>query len=388
MPDGAADADALDSGLLIVDHRRLRCRLRDYVRRMSTSAPDEHRPSQDFDAHAVLADIERDVRERRRSGEITAEFELELANAFSEVAPNGSVGGGFDEVVGQAARHAVVDYDAPITGNKPLRLVKRAVKVLTAWYLIFVGRQLVAFAGTTLRALRLLGSRVDALEQCSPATDPRLRGAVAPVSDDLDLSGWSHLIVRTLVDATERTRDVVHGDCGDGALIVELVDAGVDCYGVDSRSDAGAQADERGLSVRGDDTLLHLRSVAAQSLSGVVLSGCVDRYALGEQVELLNAAHRALTLGGVLVLVGRDPRGVVSSPTNACALLTDLAPGRPLHSTTWSYLLEKRGFESIQADAAEPNIDAHFREHADPAVRMLAELVVSPESFCIRARRG
>src|SRR5438067_5189771 len=150
------------------------------------------------DARALMADIEREVRERRRTGELDPDFERELDTVFAQVAPPGAFGGGFDTVVDQAARHAVVDYDVPIAGRRPLRMVKRAVKLLTAWYMIFVGRQLVAFAGTTLRALRILGGRVDALEARSPATDPRVATTLPPVDADLDLTPWAALLVDAL----------------------------------------------------------------------------------------------------------------------------------------------------------------------------------------------
>src|ERR1700759_1758655 len=99
-----------------------------------------------------MAEIEAEVRAKRRSGEIPEDLERVLEGAFDAVAPPGATGAGFDTVVDQAARQAILDYDVPVTGKRPLRFVKRAVKTLTAWSLIFVGRQLVAFAGTTLRA--------------------------------------------------------------------------------------------------------------------------------------------------------------------------------------------------------------------------------------------
>src|SRR4051812_37135483 len=237
-----------------------------------------------------MAEIEAEVRSKRRSGEIPEALERELAGAFDAVAPPGATGAGFDTVVDQAARHAIVDYDVPVTGSRPLRMVKRAVKVLTAWYLIYVGRQLVAFAGTTLRALRILGGRVDALEQRSPATDPRVRATRAPAELD-DLNDWSALCVERLKDAPGR---VVHAECGNGSLLDALVNAGIDAYGIDPRLDAARVSDAHRVEARTEDALEHLRSVRAGDLGGVVLSGCVDRAVLGDKIELLEAAQRAL----------------------------------------------------------------------------------------------
>ena len=337
-----------------------------------------------FDADALLADIERDVRERRRSGAITPEYEAELAGAFAEVAPNGSIGGGFDEVVGQAARHAIVDYDAPIAGSRPLRFVKRMVKLLTAWYLIFVGRQLVAFAGTTLRALRLLGARVDELEHNAPATDPRLKRVSAPVATDIDLGGWHEACVAAIA-VTPAVGRVLHVDCGSGALLAALHDRGIDAYGVDNRTDAGALGDARAIEIRGDEALTHIQAVAPGSLRAVVLSGCVDRLGLGDKVDLLHSARKAVQLGGVVLLIGLDPR---ATRGNDATLASDLAPGRALHNTTWSYLLESVGFDNVVIAQAPSDAPEAISRHADPAVRALGAVVFVATTFCISALRA
>ena len=336
-----------------------------------------------IDQRSLLAEIERDVRERRRDGTITAAFEAELGGAFAEVAPNDSVGGGFDEVVAQAARHAVVDYDAPTLGSAPLKLVKRTVKLLTAWYLIFVGRQLVAFAGTTLRALRLLGGRVDTLERAAPATDPRLRGVVASVTADRDDSAW-HAACGEAIASTGSTGRVLHADCGAGNLVAFLHERGVDAYGTDPRVDAGTAADALGIEVRGDVVLDHLRSVDTASLRAVVLTGCVDRLTLGEKIEVLALATLTLRTDGVLVLIGEDPRAWAHAHG---PIASDLAPGRAMHHTTWAHLMHRAGLASIQVAEDAPSIPEALVHHADPAIAALTNAVFHPATFCIVARR-
>ncbi len=292
------------------------------------------------DARVLMAEIEAEVRAKRRSGEIPESLERELEGAFAAVAPPGATGAGFDTVVDQAARHAIVDYDVPIVGSRPLRMVKRAVKTLTAWYMIFVGRQLVAFAGTTLRALRILGGRVDRLEQRSPATDPRVSTTRAPAAAD-DVRAWAELCIEQLRDATAR---VVHAECGNGALLDALVVAGIDAYGVDPRLDAAQVSDARRVEARTEDALEHLQSVPAAGLGGVVLSGCVDRAVLGDKIELVEAAVRATAQRGTVIVIGRDPR---AGPAEGEEVAFDLAPGRPMHAATWVHLLVRAGCTDV-----------------------------------------
>ena len=332
---------------------------------------------------SLLGEIERDVRERRRSGVITPEFEADLDMAWAEVSPPGATGGGFDSVADQAARHAIVDYDAPIVGSKPLRLVKRVVKLLTAWYMIFVGRQLVAFAGTSLRAMRILAGRVDSLERNTPATDPRMCSAAIPVVHDLDLSAWHN----TVVDAVSRVGcpgRVAHIDCGDGALVVALNAQSIDGYGTDPRPDAGAAADEHNVEVRRDTAVGHLRGLGNGTLRAVVLSGCVDRLSLGDQLEVVSAGVAAVHPQGVVILIGRNPDAWSG---DADPLARDLVVGRPLHCETWTHLLTQAGMSDVVAHFATAIIPPEIVASADAAVHLLAQKVFAPKTFCIVARR-
>jgi glutathione S-transferase len=286
-------------------------------------------------------------------------------------------------VIDQAARHAVVDYDAPITGSRPLQLLKRTVKLLTAWYMIFVGRQLVAFAGTSLRALRILGGRIDTLEQRTPAVDPRIAANLGPVSGDVDLTPWHTHCIEAFAQAPAGGR-VVHAECGDGAFLAALRAAGIDAYGVDPRRDAAAVADEQLVEVRGERAREHLASLASRTARGILLSGCVDRYVLGDQIELADTAAAALVPGGVLVIIGRDPAAWVH---DTGAITADLAPGRPLHAATWRHLLQSRAFDDVVSEFGARAIPDDVARSADPAVAAIAATLFPPVTYCIIARR-
>ena len=335
------------------------------------------------DRQTLLGEIERDVRERRRSGAITSEFEADLDVAWAEVSPPGSTGGGFESVADQAARHAIVDYDVPIVGSRPLRLLKRAVKLLTAWYMIFVGRQLVAFAGTSLRAMRILAGRVDALEGTTPSTDPRVRAVSVPVEFEVDLRVWFGAVIDQVRDLTPGGR-VVHLDCGDGAMVVALHDANIDVYGVDPRADAGVAADDRNVEVRRDTALGHLRGLQPGSLLAVVLSGCVDRLALGDQLEVVSAAVSATHPTGVVVLLGHNPTAYVAELN---PLAQDLAVGRPLHAETWMHIFRRAGMTDVEVRFDDARIPNEIVASADPAVRELAKRIFVPQTYCVIARR-
>jgi hypothetical protein len=327
------DADAVDA----VDAARNPARIAPSPAASSGAGPAEP------DASAVMADIEREVRARRRAGQIDDEYERELDRIFDAVAPPGAAGAGLESAITRAERAAVIDPDGPVGSRFPgVKFVRRVLRRLLAFY---VARQITAFGVMVTRVLRMLADRIEAVEAQSPATDPRLVALAVPVTSDLDLAPWHDLAVKVLAPASSR---VLHAECGDGALVVALRDAGIDAYGVDPRPDAARVADERGAEVRTSGALAHLRLVPAGQLGGLVLSGCTERCALGDVVELVERATVVLAPGAPLVVVSRGPE-----PADADPIASDLAPGRPLHPETWAYLLARFGFDDVDTRRAD-----------------------------------
>jgi hypothetical protein len=294
----------------------------------------------------LMADIEREVRARRRAGQFDDEYERELDRIFDAVAPPGATGSGLEAALTRAERAAVIDPVGPVASRFPgVPFMRRVLRKLVAFYVEHVARQVTVFGVMIVRSVRLLGERVDAIEARSPVTDPRLAHVGVPVSSDLDLTSWHELLLKRFASSGGR---VLHAECGDGALLVGLCDAGIDAYGIDPRDDAAAIADSHDVEVRTTSALEHLRAVPRGALGGIVLSGCVERLAVGDLVELVDRAVDALAPGAALALVSRHPDAGTEDPIAA-----DLAPGRPLHVETWAFLLGRAGFDDVETHAAD-----------------------------------
>jgi hypothetical protein len=287
------------------------------------------------DVAQVMAEIEAEVRDRRQRGDLPIGLEHEMDRVFAQFAPVGAVHEDFSAVLDKVDEAAFVDAAVPVASDLPGgSTAKRAVRRLVGWQLDYVVRQLTSFHHATARALRRLDQRLAALEEASGA----FTAPVVPNTAALDRR-WTAVIAPELRAAPGR---VLHADAGRGELVAGLVEAGVDAYGAEPSSEAAMLAAGRGLDVRNDAVIDHLRTVPSDGLGAIVLTGCVDRIARPVQLALAALAASKVAAGGVLIVIATEPEVWVRERP---PVEVDLAPGRPLHPDTWCFLLEQAGLE-------------------------------------------
>ncbi|MGQ0520653.1 MAG: hypothetical protein ACT4PX_05830 [Actinomycetota bacterium] len=333
------------------------------------------------DHDRLRAEIDAEVRRRRESGDLPADFERELDLAFARFAPVHAIGDDFDQVLERAEQSTFVDVLAPTASAQPLvGHVKRVIRKVIIWEVRYVASQVSAFSSAMARAVRLLGQRVDALEKVAPA---RLRADTLTVARGLDAARWAPVVLAALDGVRGR---VLHTECGDGALVAQLAGAGLDAYGVEPVELAPAA----GAEVRADEALSHLAALPDAALGGLVLSGCVDRLPAGALLELADLAAAKVAPGGTVVVVSADPRAWARSHP---AVEVDLAPGRPLRSETWCHLLEGRGLRArlaAEQDAAAGEA-LEAVPGADPALaanlERLNQVLFPPTAYAVVATR-
>ena len=255
-------------------------------------------------------------------------------------------------MIDQAEETAGIELALPTASEKPGGvLVKRLLAKLFGWYHAFLVQQIVRFTGSITQAARALGRHVERLEQvtghAARARDEASRLPVPLPRADADAR---------VVDALRGTHGrVLVGECGQGDLLAALRGADLDAYGVEPRLAAADAATARGLEVRTDEVATHLRSVATGDLAGAVLAGVVDRTAPGELFELVDLVTDRLAPGATLVVCSEGP---ARAARGSDAVATDLAPGRPVHPETWTYLLDDHGFETVAVHEQPPAFDA------------------------------
>jgi len=269
----------------------------------------------------VMADIDAEVRRRRASGDLPAGLEQELDELFLEFSPVGLQGKArLRETLALVDGSAYVDIAVPVESQKMVgSYVKRSIRKAMGWYIGFIVHQIVKFAWAVSRMFHVVVSHVEDLEaEVATLRTPEVPSSAVPAGDPA-------------------------ADCGNGSLVEALTAAGVDAYGVDPAEVVIESAVERGLDVRAESALGHLDVVADGALSGLVLSGSVQWLHPNERDRLVRLAASRLDVDGVLVLHSATPETWAAGTSH---VLSDLAPGRPLHAETWSHLLAGQGFRA------------------------------------------
>ncbi len=205
--------------------------------------------------------------------------------------------------------------------------------------------------GQVVEAFRFLSARVATLEARLAAEDRPVEG-VAWLAPARELGPWVAPVAAHVLSSTPGG-DVVHADCGEGALLDVLVDGGAPAQGVEPRGGVALSALERGRAVTISEVSEHLAGRPAASLGGLVLSGVVDRLPLHDLVVLVRHCTRTLARGAPLVVVSE-----AGSAREAPAL--DVVAGTSLHAATWWLLLTRAGFVQVQPLAPVGGGDGRF----------------------------
>ena len=191
-----------------------------------------------------------------------------------------------------------------------------------------------------IEAFRFLHARVGTLESRLAAEDRPLDGA-AWLAPARELGGWVEPVA-SFVEPRVRG-EVVHADCGMGALVRAFSQRGLAAHGVEPRGGVALAALESGCDVTISEAEEFLAQRAAASLGGVVLSGVVDRLPLHALLPLLTRCRESLADDAPLVVVAeRTAAGGTAEPVTH-----DLAAAAPLHEETWQLLLARVGFVDV-----------------------------------------
>jgi SAM-dependent methyltransferase len=302
----------------------------------------EESPTPAFDQAQIMVEIEQEARRLRREDLVTAKSERELDAIFGRLAPPGAAED-FETALAAAEELAYLNAHAPVASAKPAgTAMKRVVLKAVYFYANHLTTQFTTFATTISRSVRLLGRRVETIEETLPGTSKRAREHFEALDAHDDRAEWGPVLAELFEHASGR---VLVGECRAGALLQAIGSRGADAYGVEPRPALVDEAGLRGLEVRESEVVDHLRLVPPGALAGAVLVGCIDRVPLSAQLELLEQVIRVVRPAGIVAVVTDIPSPVADGKDR---VVVDLAPGRPLHPSTWEHLLHSNSFEDVR----------------------------------------
>jgi len=198
------------------------------------------------------------------------------------------------------------------------------------------------------------------------------------------------------IEAVPGDSPVIDVGCGRGEWLEVLRDAGVASYGVDLNEVAVERCSARGLDVRHEDALVHLRSLPEGSVRAITCFHLVEHLSLDTLIGLLEAALVALKPGGIFVMETPNPTNLV---VGASTFYLDPTHIKPLHSEFLRFLALQRGFgdaevrflhpEDVDRLAPEDLVGAGRDPHrARRIVDRINTLLTGPADYAVIARKA
>lgn len=321
------------------------------------------------------ADLHEQQAARLQAGVATAELAIdELTDELRAL--RGEVGSLAEQVRAVAALVAEARSDAAVV---------RAQQDVVAR----VAREALAAQGLSVAQLTELARELGAgherlyqdLEDRFRGTADEVRAKVAPYLAD--------------IEATAVDGPVVDVGCGRGEWLSLLAEAGISAYGVDTNEVVVERCRAQGLDVRAGDALVHLRELEPGSLRAVTSFHVVEHLSLDTLVGLIDAALVALAPGGVLVLETPNPTNL---NVGAASFYLDPTHLKPLHPQFLEFLVEQRGFASVEGRYLNPeggpqlDVDdlatAGTRDRARTLVDRINWALGGPMDFGLVARKA
>jgi hypothetical protein len=305
----------------------------------------------ELDLDSLVREIERDARERRRSGAYPPGFDAELDELFARFAPP-AASGDLRALVDEAEEHGLIEPFIPVESQKPAgRYVKRGFAKALGWYHTWLTQEISQFAGAAVRALRVVADRLAAIERrlgdAAELERVLLRLPCAPPPPEAVAA-----VAAALAGCRGR---VFVGRAASGELVHGLTGARIDAYGVEPNPELRERAEALDLDLLPDDVASHLDTVARGALAAIVLAGPdVDAMPAGRRLALLAHARSRLQPAAPLVVVATAPdRYREREPVAA-----DLAAAGPFAAATWVHVLRDAGYTECVARRAADAIVA------------------------------
>lgn len=187
---------------------------------------------------------------------------------------------------------------------------------------------------------------------------------------------------------------VVDLGSGRGEWLELLRDHDLPAYGVDTNEHFDEQNRERGLEVRHEDALAHLRNLPESSLAAVTAFHLIEHLEAEGLLDLVDSALQALRPGGLLIFETPNPTNL---EVGASTFHIDPTHRKPVHPLWLEFLLTSRGFVDVELRYLNPALDMQLAVPsvdgggADPELRTFVEqanaVLFGPRDYAALGRK-
>jgi O-antigen chain-terminating methyltransferase len=139
--------------------------------------------------------------------------------------------------------------------------------------------------------------------------------------------------------------------CGRGEWLELLHESGIEARGVDSNHIQLEQCRVRGLDVTEADFLVHLKSMATESVGAITGFHIIEHLSFNTLVVLLNEVTRVLRPGGIVIFETPNPDNVV---VGSHYFYLDPTHRHPLPSELMEFVFKHHGFRDIEVLKLHP----------------------------------
>ena len=229
-----------------------------------------------------------------------------------------------------------------------------------ATVLVAARERLPALDETQLRALAK--EEDHALDAFYAAFDEQFRGSREDIKQRLRI----YLPIITEHSIGSESMPVLDVGSGRGEWLELLKEEGLNASGVDSNRILVEWCRNRDLDVVEQDLISHLHELGDASLGAITGFHIIEHLPIETLVEFLNQAVRVLKPGGVVIFETPNPQNVL---VGSCNFYFDPTHRNPLPSAVTKFLVESRGFNSVEVLNLNPSDDTPVEENSELARR-------------------
>lgn len=162
---------------------------------------------------------------------------------------------------------------------------------------------------------------------------------------------------------------IVDIGCGRGEWLDILREHRLLAYGVDGNSSMIATCREKGLAVEEQDGIQYLKGLPAGSVGAVTAFHFIEHLPFGVLLSFIDEVLRVLKPGGMALFETPNPDNLL---VGACTFYIDPTHQKPIPSGLLKFLMQSRGFASIEVLPLHPYPSSYY---LDPALGSTAQVL-------------